>query len=185
MLVRKLLGAAVVAAAVLALQAGATPAADPEAHAPAGRAVLPIPSSIEAEHVALHAELSQLLELGGGTAKAAGKVADALHAHFEKEEKYALPPLALLPVLARGETPAEAHAAVELTHMLRAELPQMLREHAAIVAALNGLVEAAKAEGKPEAERFAAALQLHARNEEEILYPASLLVGRFLEQAKP
>jgi hypothetical protein len=47
------------------------------------------------------------------------------------------------------------------------------------------LVQAADAERKPEQVRFAEDLLRHARAEEEILYPAAILVGRYVEHAAP
>ena len=57
----------------------------------------------------------------------------------------------------------------------------MLSEHEQIVAALNKLTEAASAENKPEVVHFAAKLMLHAQTEEQVAYPAALLVGRFVK----
>jgi hypothetical protein len=58
---------------------------------------------------------------------------------------------------------------VALTDRLKADLPRMLDEHKAIVAALEELARAAEADGHPEALRFAEKLTLHAQNEEEVL----------------
>jgi len=49
------------------------------------------------------------------------------------------------------------------------------------VAALEKLVAAARQEGKPEYALFADKLMLHAQNEEEVLYPAAILVGEYLK----
>ena len=57
----------------------------------------------------------------------------------------------------------------------------MLQEHKAVVAALNNLVAAAEAENKPEHVEFAKKLMLHAQTEEEVLYPAAILVGEYLK----
>jgi hypothetical protein len=51
------------------------------------------------------------------------------------------------------------------------------------VTALQRLVEAAKAESKPEYVRFAEKLMAHARTEEEVSYPTALLISRFLKAA--
>ena len=64
------------------------------------------------------------------------------------------------------------------------ELPKMLAEHREIVAALERLEAAAHAAGKPEHARFAEKLKVHARTEEEVLYPAAILVGRALEELR-
>ncbi|HSB24659.1 MAG TPA: hemerythrin domain-containing protein [Burkholderiaceae bacterium] len=58
----------------------------------------------------------------------------------------------------------------------------MLAEHQAIVAALNKLREAAARAGRYEIVAFAEALVEHARTEEEVMYPAAVLVGRFVRQ---
>jgi hemerythrin superfamily protein len=72
---------------------------------------------------------------------------------------------------------------LKMTDKLEAELPHMLAEHKDIVTALQRLVEAAKAESKPEYVRFAEKLTAHARTEEEVSYPTALLIGRFLKAA--
>jgi hypothetical protein len=64
-----------------------------------------------------------------------------------------------------------------MTDALRAELPRMLKEHQAIQAATVQLAEVAKAEGNAAVERLAEILKGHAANEEEVSYPAALLVG--------
>lgn len=55
-----------------------------------------IPHTILVEHDALHAELERATKLPGRLGEMAATVARVLHAHFEKEEQLALPPLGLL-----------------------------------------------------------------------------------------
>ena len=57
----------------------------------------------------------------------------------------------------------------------------MLLEHKQIVGTLKNLTEAARFEGKDEFIHFADNLILHAQTEEEVLYPASILVGEYLK----
>lgn len=140
-----------------------------------------IPNSLKVEHEELHRELSAATKLQGKTGVAAQRVATLLHRHFVSEEAFALPPLALLRPLATGHVSPEMREIVALTDRLKAELPRMLDEHKAIVAALEELTRAADAERHPEAVRFAQKLTLHAQNEEEVLYPATLLVGEYLK----
>lgn len=139
-----------------------------------------IPESIREEHEELHQKLGQLTKLPGKTGEAARAVADALHPHFVKEEEYALPALGLLPALGRGEVTPEMRNVLAKTDRLKAELPQMLAEHKAIGAALDRLAQAAKVEGQNEAAVFATELRHHARTEEEILYPAAVVVGEYV-----
>jgi hypothetical protein len=140
-----------------------------------------IPQSIKAEHEELHRELENAVKSGGNTGEAAKEVANRLHAHFEKEEEYALPPLGLLSLLADGKVSAEMKETAKLSDKLKAELPQMLDEHKQIVVALDNLAKAAKSENKTDAVEFTEKLKMHARNEEEILYPAAILVGEYLK----
>lgn len=141
----------------------------------------PIPDSINTEHKELHRELESAIGSGGRTGEAAKVVAEYLHAHFEKEEEYALPPLGLLSQIAEGKISDEMKKAIKLSDWLKAELPQMLNEHEAIIDALNELAKAARSENKTAVVEFTEKLKMHARNEEEVMYPAAILVGEFLK----
>jgi hemerythrin superfamily protein len=59
----------------------------------------------------------------------------------------------------------------------------MLSEHKAIVQALHELGRAARSERRPEVSRFVDELTAHAQNEEQVLYPAAILVGEYLKLA--
>lgn len=144
-----------------------------------------VPSSIIAEHEELHDELEKATKVAGKVGDAAKGVAKILHPHFVKEEKYALPPLALLPRLAEGKVEPEMRDAISLTDRLTVDLHQMLKEHKEIIAALDKLEAAARKSRKPRYVRFSEKLVLHARNEEEILYPAAILVGKYLRLWSP
>ncbi len=143
--------------------------------------VLKIPESLTIEHEELHEELVKATKLPGKTGESARAVAKVLHPHFVKEEEYALPPIGLLRELAEGKIRPEMASVVAMTDRLKADLPHMLEEHKAIVQALEKLAESARLEKLDEVARFAKKLSLHARTEEEVLYPAALLVGEFLK----
>ena len=143
------------------------------------------PPSIEAEHEELHRELAAVGKMPGRTGAAARHVAELLHPHFVSEEEFALPPLALLRPLADTRVAHEMRDVIALTDRLKAEMPRMLDEHKAIVAALDELRVAASAERRPEGSRFAEKLTAHARHEEEVLYPAAILVGEYLKLTLP
>lgn len=140
-----------------------------------------IPKPMKIEHDELHAALVRATQAGGATGAAAKAVAQVLHAHFVKEEEYALPPLGLLPLLAGGKVEPGMAEVLAMTDKLEAELPQMLAEHKDIVAALEKLVVAAKAENRPEVADFAEKLMLHAQAEEQVAYPTALLIGRYVK----
>jgi hypothetical protein len=109
-----------------------------------------IPQPLKTEHEELHAELVKATRTGGQVAGAAKAVAKILHLHFVKKEEYVLPPLALLPHLARGEIMTEMKDVLTMTDRLLADLPQLLQEHKAIVTALKNLSKAARQEKMPE-----------------------------------
>jgi hypothetical protein len=140
-----------------------------------------IPESLKLEHEELHANLVRATQAGGKTGEAAKEVAKVLHAHFVKEEEFALPPIGLLAALARGEVDEQMRGVLVMTDRLKAELPEMFREHQAVIAALEKLTAAAKQEKLPEHARFAEKLALHAKTEEDVLYPAAILVGEYLK----
>jgi hypothetical protein len=139
-----------------------------------------IPKPLQAEHEELHARLLEATRQPGAVGEAAREVARLLHPHFVREEEFALPPLALLEQLARGKARAEMAEVLPMTRRLKAELPQMLAEHKLIVGALDELRDAARKAGRPEVERFAEALVLHAQTEEQVLYPAAILAGELV-----
>ncbi|MDD4985875.1 MAG: hemerythrin domain-containing protein [Dehalococcoidales bacterium] len=143
-----------------------------------------IPTSLQLEHKELHAELAKAIAVPGKLGKAAQNVATVLEPHFKKEEEYALPPLGLLPILAGGKIRPEMRAVLLMTDRLKADLPHMLEEHKTIVTALHDLIQEARKARLSEHERFAEELILHAKNEEEVLYPAALLVGQYIKLNK-
>lgn len=140
-----------------------------------------IPQPLKLEHEELHAQLAKATKIGGQIGEAATAVAKLLHPHFVKEEEYALPPLGLLPLLAEGKLTPEMAPVLQMTDRTKAALQQMLEEHKTIVAALKNLAEVAKAEKQMEYVHFTEKLILHARTEEEVLYPATILIGEYVK----
>ncbi|KAB2912912.1 MAG: hypothetical protein F9K29_17545 [Hyphomicrobiaceae bacterium] len=139
-----------------------------------------IPKPLKIEHDELLGELVEATQAGGRTGDAAKTVAKLLHPHFVKEEEYALPPLGLLVPLSEGKFEAGMAGVLKMTDRLTPELSTMLAEHKEIVGALAKLVDAAKAENKPAIAHFAEKLMLHAQTEEQVLYPAAILVGEIV-----
>ncbi len=168
-------------ALLLALQ-GAVPARAGDDAAQATQSELRIPASIRAEHAEIHAALEEATRVPGPVGAAAKQLAAVLHQHFVREEQVAQPPLGLIAPLSSGAAISDAAAseALAMTDTLRREMPRMLQEHVLIRAAVEKLREAAHAAQATAQEELAAALALHAQTEEEVLYPAALLVGDVL-----
>jgi len=142
-----------------------------------------IPPPLRQEHDELHAQLRNAIQAGGEVGEAAKTVAKLMHPHFIKEDEFALPPLGLLQPLARGTVTAEMASVLKLTDRLAAELPAMLAEHKTIVGALERLADAARRGGRGDVVEFARKLMLHAQTEEQVMYPAALLVGSIVRQS--
>lgn len=177
---RVTIGAAMGAAGLIAVAAQSGAQAQP-GHVPGvhehATTAFRIPESMQAEHQEIQTALASATMKSGEVGAAARELAALLHPHFVREEQIALPPLALLAPLSRGPATPGMRAVLPLTDSLRAELPRMLEEHKAIHAATMRLLTAARANRDSDVERLAEQLALHARSEEELFYPAALLVG--------
>lgn len=134
----------------------------------------PIPEPLKVEHAELHAELVEATKAGGRVGEAAREVAKRLHPHFVREEEFALPPLGLLASLAKEAVSPDMAGVLALTSKLEAELPGMLAEHKEIGPPRTRCGSGAEA----------CALRRKAdpaQTKGEVLYPAALLVGRYLK----
>jgi hypothetical protein len=170
------IGALAIAAFVLLHEAGFYSAPAHAASAQA-RQVPAIPPSLAAEHEEIHGRLVKATAVPGAIGAAARELEAVLGPHFTRENQIALPPLGLLAPLAAGQKPAGTGEVLAMTDALRKELPAMLEEHTRIRAATEKLHTVAVQQNAPEIQRFAEALAAHALMEEEVLYPAAILVG--------
>jgi hypothetical protein len=98
---------------------------------------LDIPLSLQDNHQALHDRLREATELPGEAGEAACAVAQPKYPHLVKEDRLALPPLALLAALARGDTAIGTAGALERIDAFETELPKLLAEYRQIVAAMR------------------------------------------------
>jgi hypothetical protein len=143
------------------------------------------PLSLRREHEELHADLARAGQVPGRIGDAARAVARIMHPHFLREDEYAMPPLSLLARLATGPVTPDMAAVLPLIARLKEELPLMIEEHRAIMGAVRELAVAAETEADEKYIRFAAELMVHAQLEEEVLYPAAILVGEYLKLKLP
>ena len=140
-----------------------------------------MPAVLTMEHEAIHEELARATRMGGKTGIAAWDVTRVLFPHIYREEAFAIPPLTLLPRLARGELDSSMESMIQKTEVMKREFSRMLDEHKLIVTALRKLLQASTLEGHVGFARLAQRLIMHAQTEEEILYPASIVVGEYLK----
>lgn len=141
-----------------------------------------IPQPMATEHEALHERLREALSAGGKTGAAAMEVEKLLAPHFEEENQIALPPLGVLRQLATEGASEEMRPAIAMAQQVEAHLDRFLAEHEAIKEALDQMEAAAEAESKHAQIEFARDLRLHAQEEEEVLYPATIVIGRYLQK---
>jgi hypothetical protein len=139
------------------------------------------PDSLKQEHEELHNYLHKAMKEPGTTGDAAKNVAKIMHNHFIKEEEYATPPLGLLKELLNDKVTANMKTVLDLTQKLENDLPHMLEEHKQIIAALDKLKSAATNENKTKYIDFAEKLRLHAKIEEDVMYPAAILIGKYVK----
>lgn len=133
-----------------------------------------------ADHGEIHDRLTRAARERGPIGEAAKRVARHFAQHAEKEEKLVAPLLALLPRAARERPDAAMTEALPLYDRLLASHEDLVAEHRVISAGLEALVSAAHAAQRPEFAELAARLVGHMRLEEMVIYPAALLVGRYL-----
>jgi hypothetical protein len=150
-------------------------------HPPAG--AFPTPASVRSEHQEIHAVLDRATTEAGEVGRTARRLKDLLEPHFRREEEIATPPLSLLVPLSRGPATEDMRRVLPMTQALEHELPKMLEEHRRIGAAREQFERAARRAGREDYVRLAETLGDHARQEEEILYPAAVLVGRYVERS--
>lgn len=136
--------------------------------------------TMEEEHEELHQELRKITKMRDKIGGAAMRVAEVLHPHFERENELALPVIGVARELAEGKSSPDFPKALELANKFKAEYQRMLREHLEIIGALDELEKAARRAKKQAVIRFTRKLKSHAQTEEDLTYPAVLMVGKFL-----
>jgi hypothetical protein len=139
------------------------------------------PSSIKKEHENLLARINKLASLKDSAGRAAGKLQNLMQHHFTEEEDYVLPQLGLLPLLASGKLPDQSNEVIQLSEKLQSNLSHLSVEHQFIKACLDELKQVAAKEDMPEIIEFEKEIQKHAHTEEEVLFPAAVLVGEYLK----
>jgi iron-sulfur cluster repair protein YtfE (RIC family) len=140
---------------------------------------LQIPESLRGDHDSLRARMRRAMREEGKTGEFAREIMQVMEGHMMREEKFALKPLGLLKILGRGERPRDLADALEMVRGLKREMPQMIDEHRQIAELLRRMASAAGAEGTQEYVALAEDIILHAHLEEDVLYPAAMLVGEY------
>ncbi len=143
-------------------------------------AELRIPESLQLSHRQLNAALLEAMQAGGETKIAAEAVAKLSESHLQKEDKGILRVLGFLKPLAADEIGlADFRECAELDEIEASEI-SLRQEHPALIAAVEKLRAIAIEEDADAALDVAERLLMRIRLDEEIFYPAALLIRSYL-----
>ena len=104
---------------------------------------------------------------------------------MKKKNNYQFQYLGALQPYVNGTLTEETrNQAIQISQQFKQEYPTMLEEHKQIVSALDNLENTAMQENRQDVISFIADLKSHAMNEEQVTYPATIIVGELLELTK-
>lgn len=142
------------------------------------------PKSIKHGHEILCTELKVITYTSGEIGEKAKALEKVMYPHFEKEEKYALPPLGLLLALSEGSWEIDSDEAIKMSDMLKDKLAELKGEHDNISIAMENLRAVSMQENNLIVKQFLKDLLLHIEMEDQVLYPATILIGNYLKHLK-
>jgi len=137
-----------------------------------------IPEALRLDHEELRTVLVCAMAEPGPIGKTATRLAQLCLPHFEQEENIVFPVFGLLNELASGDIRPEMADLLPLVYAFHAG--RLGKEHQSIDAAIKALLHAARAEDCAQIVEFANKLQVHEQVEEAVIYPAVVLIGKYL-----
>ena len=140
-----------------------------------------VPSSIKKTHKYLLEQIQKMTLYKDSSGRVAKKIEELMQHHFQEEEDFILPPLGLLPILANGQMPEQSDDVILLSENVKSMMDHMSVEHQLINAYIQELKQASGKENLPEIIEFENEVIKHATSEEEVLFPASILIGEYLK----
>lgn len=143
-----------------------------------------VPLVLKEEHDQFLERIRKIASFQDSTGRVAKKLLELMDYHFKEEEDYILPPLGLLPALAKGQIPEQSEKVIQLTERFKSNSAKMIAEHQMIKAYLDEMMIAGAKEDHVETAGFDQALQKHAALEEEVFFPAAILIGEYLKLVK-
>lgn len=142
------------------------------------------PKAITHGHAILCAEFNRIIEDYPNLEKQTHSLNEVMTKHFNKEEKYALPPLGLLLTLSEGNWELSEDIIVEMTHFLNSHIAELKQEHENITKHLLELKTIAEKENYVDLKRFINELEIHMELEDQVLYPTAILIGNYFYRLK-
>ena len=151
----------------------------------ADQSALQVPQSIRYEHDQIIKDLTNFAKREVAYAAVVQKALTVIKAHYAKEEAFVLPPLALLPKIAKGAiskdmSSKELEPAIAMADRTKAALPELQNDHIQITSLMNELIEAGQADHDEELTRLATRVATQSLNDLEITQPTTILIGDYL-----
>jgi hypothetical protein len=148
----------------------------------AEQSALQTPQSISYEHEQIIKELTNFAKREVDHSAAVQKALIVIKAHYAKEEAYVLPPLALLPRIAKGAISKDMEPTIAMADRTKAALPELQNEHIQITSLMNDLIEAGKTAHDEVLIQLATRVAIQSLNDLEITQPTTILIGDYLRQ---
>jgi hypothetical protein len=148
----------------------------------AAQSDLQVPQSIRLQHQQIIDRLAALTKKKGPVAAAAQKAMDVLKGHYAREEQFVLPPLGLLPRLAKGEVSKDMEPAIAMAEKTKAALPDLQKDHVEITSLMNELIEVGKKHRDQELVRLATWIANQSLNDVEVAHPTAIFIGNYLRE---
>jgi len=144
---------------------------------------LQVPQSIRLQHQQIISRLEHFASNKDKESAAAAQKATAfLKEHYAKEEQFVLPPLALLPGLAKGEVSKDMEPAVAMADRTKSALADFEKDHINITSLMNELIEVGKKRKNEELVRLASRVAAQSLNDIEVAQPTTILIGEYIRQ---
>ncbi|HJS54135.1 MAG TPA: hemerythrin domain-containing protein [Chitinophagaceae bacterium] len=140
-----------------------------------------VPLSIKKDHEYLLDQIHKITLFQDSAGNVAIKLNELMQHHFKEEEEFVLPPLGLLTSLASGKMPEQSSRVIQLTDKISSQLTHLNAEHQFIRAYMDELKKADPIGSHPEILVLEKELHQHANLEEEVLFPAAILIGEYLK----
>jgi hypothetical protein len=149
----------------------------------AQQAVFQVPQSIRLQHEQIISRLEHLARRSDPeSAAAAEKALTFLKQHYAREEAFVLPPLGLLPRIAKGDIAKDMEPAIAMADRTKAALAEFEQEHLQITSLMNELIAVGQSRRNDELVRLATRVAAQSLNDVEVTQPTAILIGDYLRQ---
>lgn len=142
------------------------------------------PKAITHGHANLRTELNEIIKNYTNLEKEIHSLNETMTQHFNKEEKYGLPPLGLLLILSDGNWELDEDTIMEMTNALNSHIAELNEEHENISKNIIELKALAEKENYIDLKKFINNLEIHMELEDQVLYPAANLIGNYFYKFK-